>query len=76
MKEVIIIAPHGFVGLVEHQLNGLIHRVNGPALFSDGDSMGDWWLNGVEHRYYGPASNLIGEWWIHGMHIKSENVFW
>lgn len=70
MKQILKI---GF-GFYEHQLNGQKHRVDGPAILFDGDSIGDWYLYDKEHRYYGPAGDLMREWWIHGKYIKSENV--
>jgi hypothetical protein len=41
------------------------HRANGPAItWQYGDWA--WYLNGKDHRYYGPA-NTYQEWWIHGV---------
>jgi hypothetical protein len=39
---------------VEHQLNGELHRLDGPAIeWTDGDK--EWWVNGQRHRVDGPA---------------------
>ena len=48
--------------------DGRFHRPNGPAsIWYDGDWV--WYLNGKNHRYYGPRSNS-GAWWIHDRRIK------
>lgn len=54
-----------------HKVNGVRHRVNGPAaVWNDGDWF--WYMNGVEHRYYGPQSNWGRQFWIvHNTRIKS-----
>lgn len=50
---------------VEYQLNGSLHRPNGPACVVMGKNDWDWALYGSWHRYYGPADET-GTWWIHG----------
>lgn len=61
------------IGIIdEYYVNGVLHRVNGPArTWDDGDWY--WWMNGKVHRYYGPQNNHdYGPycWCIHGMRIK------
>lgn len=50
-----------------HQLNGELHRSDGPAISYD-DTWG-WYLYGNFHRYYGPAENC-NSWWIFGVIVK------
>jgi hypothetical protein len=40
-----------------------LHCTNGPAIIWD-DSDWYWYLNGEDHRYYGPY-NSKGDWRIH-----------
>jgi hypothetical protein len=56
----------------EWRKNGLLHRINEPAIIkSDGSK--EWYLNGIRHRIKGPAieySNGDKEWWIKGKKQK------
>ena len=50
--------------IVEHRLNGILHRPNGPSeIWRNGDW--GWWLYDKRHRYYGPQS-WHGSWFTHG----------
>lgn len=60
---------------VEYRVNGILHRINGPAsAWFEGDWF--WFRNGIPHRYYGPASSIRAldttafMWEIHGVRIK------
>ena len=53
-------------GTREWWLNGLRHRVDGPAREGD-DGARSWWLNGKQHRVDGPAwewADGTREWWL------------
>lgn len=54
---------------IEHKLDGLWHRPNGPAVFNKNTSGWLWMLNGVYNRYYGPV-NSHDLWYINGQRIK------
>jgi hypothetical protein len=57
-------------GNIRYELNGLLHRANGPAVEWVNGSWA-WYLKGVGHRYYGPAwSN--DRWNIRGGHVKGD----
>lgn len=46
-----------------------LHKSNGPArIWHDGDWA--WYLNGKDHRYYGPTCSFLTDWEIHGVKIK------
>lgn len=60
--------------------DGLNHRPNGPASYYT-DNYWFWYLNGIPHRYYGPATahgrkgidpQQLEIWRIHGetIHLK------
>lgn len=50
-------------GTIMFELNGMLHRPNGPAIiWNDGDW--GWNLFGLWHRYYGPRDES-GDWYIH-----------
>lgn len=53
------------------KVDGLLHRVNGPAAIwkYEDEDIWQWWLFGNNHRYYG-VSNGRNEWDIHGKPIK------
>jgi hypothetical protein len=59
---------------VKWQLDGQLHRTNGPALiWADGDRV--WCLNGQFHRTDGPAviyANGDQEWWLNGMKLTKD----
>ena len=61
-------------GIIEYELNGSLHRPNGPACIWSEDI--HWWcLYGVQHRYYGqhrknPTDRRGYSWYIHGRRIK------
>ena len=55
-------------------LNGLLHRIDGPAIDCKGGKK-EWWLNGLRHRTDGPAmkwSSGKQEWWFNGV-LHREN---
>jgi len=56
-------------------LNGLYHRVDGPAVeYANGDKW--WYLNGQHHRVDGPAIELANgntAYWINGERIPQLN---
>ena len=58
-----------FVGYQQWWVNGLRHRVEGPAVeFRNGHR--EWWVNGLRHRVEGPAveypsGNSV--WWFRGV---------
>ena len=58
----------------EYLLDDELHRANGPAF---GTALGSWqwWLHGLNHRYYGPQGYWVNTpcytaWYIHGVQIK------
>ena len=52
---------------LEYQLNGQLHRANGPAsLWDTGERF--WYLFGKPHRYYGPSE--WEDWQIHGKYVE------
>ena len=56
---------------IEYRVTGKLHRPNGPAWYTWYNDYGDWYwfMNGVEHRCYGPQDQN-GYWCIHGKWIK------
>ena len=59
--------------MIEHKVDGKLHKVNGPACIWKIGNYSGWALFGECHRYYGPAASLIGNverWWLHGDLIK------
>jgi hypothetical protein len=49
-------------------INGNLHKSNGPArIWLDGDWA--WYLDGKDHRYYGPSCSFLDDWEIHGVKI-------
>lgn len=63
-------------GLKKWELNGKLHRVDGPAyvICQDGEIIVEqWWINGNRHRVDGPAyveynngEIIREEWWVNG----------
>lgn len=58
-----------FPGVIEHRLNGELHREDGPAIiWPNGSEF--WFLNGVEHREDGPAKTFTDSgammWFLNG----------
>ena len=55
-------------------LNGLRHRVDGPAMeYADGYK--SWWFNGNLHRTTGPAVEWPDggkEWWLNGINYTEQ----
>lgn len=52
--------------------DGLLHRVNAPAvMWANGDGF-MWFYNGSFHRYYGPARLQNGclDYWIFDEYVK------
>ena len=53
---------------VEYLLNGILHRLDGPAVeWANGDK--SWWVDGKRHRLDGPAIERTDgskEWWVDG----------
>jgi hypothetical protein len=60
-----IIYPNGYE---EWWLNGLRHRVGGPACTGEDGYNQEWWVNGIIHREDGPAkvSGDEEEYWVNG----------
>jgi hypothetical protein len=61
-------------GRVEWRMDGVIHRVDGPAVELD-TGYRAWYQNGVPHRLDGPAiENADGsrEWLIDGAHHRED----
>ena len=67
--------PFNFTGIVHYSngtkrwlKNGLLHRIDGPAIdLLDGHK--EWWVDGKPHRLNGPAFELAGggsSWWVDG----------
>ena len=58
-------------------LNGMYHRLDGPA-FSDDTGFTAWWVHGRRHRMDGPAL-ITGdgrvEYYINDVEIKSARTF-
>lgn len=55
-------------------LNGVRHRVDGPALLAR-DGTESWWMNGVLHRDGLPAVARVDgsrEWWSYGAQVFPE----
>ena len=55
-------------------LNGLLHRIDGPAIDCKGGKK-EWWVSGLRHRTDGPAmkwSSGKQEWWFNGV-LHREN---
>ena len=58
-----------FPGCIQHWLNGVPHRTDGPAIiWQDGSEF--YYLNGEPHRVGGPAkvwtATGLEQWFIHG----------
>jgi hypothetical protein len=73
--------PDNFTGIVEDAdgkkcwyLNGLLHRVDGPAVeYADGTKC--WYLNGKRHRTDGPAIEYADGpkyWYLNGKELTKE----
>lgn len=55
-------------GLELHKENGVLHRLDGPAVIRK-DGTKEWWVNGEHHREGAPAvvgPNGHEEWWHRG----------
>ena len=55
-------------------LNGMMHRVGGPALVMK-NGQKEWWFHGHRHRLDGPAierANGQKEWWIYGVSFSEQ----
>jgi hypothetical protein len=69
-------------GNKEWRLNGLLHRIDGPAVEWENGSK-EWWVKGERHRADGPAiferdeycdeEFYETEWWYHGKHLGYED---
>lgn len=55
---------------VWYELDGELHRANGPAEISIDGLDWCWWLNGKKHRYYGTYNPIRIPWCIHGEEVK------
>ncbi len=64
-------------GTTEYYLNGLLHRLDGPAIeYSNGAK--EWYLNGKRHRVDGPAielSNGLKKWCINGIYLEEKEFY-
>jgi len=61
------------LGLCEWRVNGILHRVNGPARLGY-NGYAEWWLNGLRHRVDGPAvvaCNGHNQRWIDGRYVEA-----
>jgi hypothetical protein len=78
--------PKKYTGIVEYSnddkvwyLNGLCHRVNGPA--SELLDRDEWYINGKLHRVNGPAieyhdeSSHLNEWFLNDKEYSQEEWF-
>jgi hypothetical protein len=76
--------PENYTGITEYPngtkvwyLNGLCHRVDGPALEYLGGYK-EWWLNGQRHRVNGPAIESFNgskAWYLKGIEYSQEEWF-
>lgn len=62
-----------------YTLNGVYHRVDGPAIKYDTDEFEEhWFFEGKKHREDGPASiytdyhGMHMDYWFHGFKVNSE----
>ena len=66
-------AVHSVDGSVEEWwFNGVLHRLDGPALMHKNESpLEEWRIRGKLHRWDGPASIYPGgeEWWVDGKRV-------
>lgn len=61
-----------FSSRIDYELDGKLHRPNGPARIWDARIWGvceAWALYGNWHRYYGPGDS-VGSWYMHGVCVK------
>lgn len=71
--------PTGTVSITEDgdrqwRLDGVLHRVDGPAVETAGGDK-EWWVEGVRHRVDGPAvvrSNGDREWFLDGLRHRED----
>ena len=68
---------------VEHplrpgNLNGQLHRLDGPArIYANGDQ--EWWVRGLLHRLDGPAviyATGTQSWWVNDQNITTQVNSW
>lgn len=63
-------------GTIKWSLNGLYHRVDGPAIeHPSGTKL--WFLHGFKHRVDGPAMQWHSgrsEWWLNGYRLGDDEV--
>lgn len=65
-------AIDSFNGDSEWYIDGVIHRIGGPAYSSLDERYHEWYENGDLHRLDGPAVTFAddsGEWWHRGKQI-------
>ena len=65
-------------GTQEWHVNGLLHRLDGPARIWPSGSQ-EWWVAGQWHRLDGPAViSAAGsqEWWVAGQPITDQVEAW
>ena len=65
-------------GTVTYMLNGLYHRLDGPAIEAT-DGTKKWYVDGCYHRLDGPAIEYADgdkRWWINDIEYNTELEYW
>lgn len=63
-------------GVTHWRKDGLLHRIDNPAVIHKGNVHEEWWQNGVLHRENGPAitdvQSCSEEWYLHGKRHRED----
>ena len=69
--------------IIQYELpDGSLHREDGPAYiveYDDGEYVEEWFYDGHEHRYGGPAVQYLSgnmNYFIHGINVSVEVIDW